>query len=156
MGLYYNTNIHSPGELLPHFPPPTHAADGIDGLKPFKTVNQTIANIARTPLAHLHRPDFERWKVSGRREPPWDGNAILPRSMTCHGGLNFHPNGERDFTIAEYAVLQGFPTHHRFGDMSIKRQIGNAVPPSIARILFASIKRELEKADGVDDAAEGL
>ncbi len=40
--------------------------------------------------------------------------------------------------------------------MNTKKQIGNAVPPSIAKVLFGHIRRALEKADGVvsdgDDA----
>lgn len=33
--------------------------------------------------------------------------------------------------------------------MNTKKQIGNAVPPSIAKVLFRHIIRALEKADGV-------
>jgi len=82
---------------------------------------------------------------------PWDANHILPRAMTCSGGQNYHPSGTRNFTLAEYAALQGFPPNHVFRGNAIKKQIGNAVPPVIAKVLFESIRRELDEADGVRD-----
>lgn len=85
---------------------------------------------------------------------PWDGSRILPRAITCHGGLNYHPSGMRDFTLAEYAALQGFPPNHRFERPYVKRQIGNAVPPCVAKTLFESIKGELERVDGIDPSGE--
>lgn len=39
--------------------------------------------------------------------------------------------------------------NHRFSEVNVKKQIGNAVPPSIAKVLFSWIKKALEKADGV-------
>lgn len=86
--------------------------------------------------------------------PPYDGNIILPRAMTCSGGQNYHPSGLRDFTIREYASLQGFPLNHRFIGSYVKKQIGNAVPPSVAKILFEGIKSALDKADGITDTHE--
>lgn len=56
--------------------------------------------------------------------------------------------GNRDFTLREYACLQGFPLEHKFGRIRVKKQIGNAVPPSIAKVLFEEIKKSLLKADG--------
>jgi DNA (cytosine-5)-methyltransferase 1 len=70
--------------------------------------------------------------------------------MTTSGGQNYHPSAERDFTIAEYACLQGFPEAHLFTDVAAKKQIGNAVPPIVAKVLFESIKEQLDMADGID------
>jgi len=39
--------------------------------------------------------------------------------------------------------------NHLFSETNVKKQIGNAVPPTIAKVLFAHIKKTLEKADGV-------
>jgi hypothetical protein len=47
--------------------------------------------------------------------------------------------------------------NHRFSQMNVKKQIGNAVPPCIAKVLFSWIKRALEKADNIapeDEQAE--
>ena len=69
--------------------------------------------------------------------------------MTTSGGQNYHPDGKRDFTLREYATLQGFPPNHVFAGYGIKRQIGNAVPPCVAKVLFESIKTQLDEVDGV-------
>lgn len=82
--------------------------------------------------------------------PAWDGSKILPRAMTTSGGQNYHPSGKRDLTLREYACLQGFPTGHVFKGNYVKKQIGNAVPPVVAKVLFGSIKADLEKVDGVE------
>ena len=82
-------------------------------------------------------------------QTPWDGNGILPRAMTTSGGQNYHPTGKRDFTHREYAALQGFPPNHVFEGCGVKRQIGNAVPPCVAKVLFESIKKQLDEADGI-------
>jgi site-specific DNA-cytosine methylase len=50
--------------------------------------------------------------------------------QTSKGGL-VHWEG-RDFTNAEYAALQGFPSSYQFTgtDQEVRRQIGNALPPA--------------------------
>ena len=62
-----------------------------------------------------------------------------------------HPNGTRDFTHREFACLQGFPLEHKFGETGVKKQIGNAVPPVVARAILESVKKALMKADGVSE-----
>ena len=76
--------------------------------------------------------------------------------MTTSGGQNYHPSGERDFTLREYAALQGFPPSHVFAGSCVKKQIGNAVPPVVAKVLFESIKRQLDEADGVVQEQETM
>lgn len=83
-------------------------------------------------------------------ERPWDGAGIAPRAITTHGGQNYHPSGARGFTNREFAELQGFPGEHVFSERNVKKQIGNAVPPSVARVLFGAVRRALEEADGVE------
>jgi DNA (cytosine-5)-methyltransferase 1 len=141
----------SPGEILPKMPKPTHSENGGDGLKPFVTVNETLTKIP--PDAANHDPDRLIF-AEGRGMRPWEGNKILPRAMTTSGGQNYHPSGTRDFTLREYACLQGFPLNHVFMGTGIKKQIGNAVPPCVAAVLFKSIKRDLDEADGVVDSQD--
>ena len=74
--------------------------------------------------------------------------------MTTSGGQNYHPSGTRDFTLREYASLQGFPLNHVFRGTGIKKQIGNAVPPCVAKVLFESVKRDLDRADGIVEVRE--
>jgi len=136
-------------------PPPTHAYKGKNGLRPFVTVNETIRGLdyENNPL---HNTEAARFRDGNKLMRPWDGNTILPRAMTTSGGQNYHPTGERDFTIAEYARMQGFPPNQEFQGSYIKRQIGNAVPPCVAKVLFESIKKDLDRADGIEDEHERM
>lgn len=84
------------------------------------------------------------------RDRPWNADSIAPRAITTHGGQNYHPSGTRNLTNREFAALQGFPMEHTFSDKNVKKQIGNAVPPSIAKVLFEAVRRALEEADGVE------
>lgn len=131
-------------------PLPTHSIPGAgppDSLLPHVSVNATLQSIHRGAADH----DIEsvRW-APDRYMPPWDGSKILPRAMTTSGGQNYHPSGVRDLTLREYACLQGFPTGHVFKGNYVKKQIGNAVPPVVAKVLFGSIRGDLEKVDGVE------
>ena len=73
--------------------------------------------------------------------------------MTCKVGDNYHPSGKRNYTIRELASLQTFPIIHSFagarGVTAARHQIGNAVPPVLARALFRTIVRSLKESDGV-------
>jgi DNA (cytosine-5)-methyltransferase 1 len=84
-----------------------------------------------------------------RDNPAWDGDKPLKYTITCSGGGNYHPSGKRDFTLREFACLQGFPLEHKFTGTAIKRQIGNAVPPCAAKAFFDEIIKHLKEVDGV-------
>ena len=71
--------------------------------------------------------------------------------MTTSGAGMVHPSGKRSFTHREFAALQGFGLEHKFSDVAVRKQIGNAVPPCVAAILFESIKKALRKADGLGE-----
>jgi DNA (cytosine-5)-methyltransferase 1 len=136
-------------------PTPTHGDPAAEttNVPPFSTVNHTLALIP--PDAPDHDPDAHTFPTH-KRLPSWDGNGILPRAMTTSGGQNYHPSGKRDFTLREYAALQGFPPNHVFAGSYIKKQIGNAVPPVVAKVLFESIKRQLDEVDGVVQGKETM
>lgn len=139
-----------PGEQLPIIPPVTHTKDTSRNphLLPYTAAGSLINSVPRDALNH----DIESATFTQRRRS-WCPNGILPRAMTTSGGGNCHPSGLRNLTLREFAVLQGFPVDHRFAGTAIKKQIGNAVPPSMARILFTTARKALEKADGVVAAA---
>jgi DNA (cytosine-5)-methyltransferase 1 len=126
----------SPGESLPPYPNPTHTPETA------VTVNQVLCNI----------PDgFPNHDGAIARDfPAWDGDAPLKYTITCSGGVgNYHPSGKRDFTLREFACLQGFPLEHKFAGNAVKRQIGNAVPPCAAKAFYDEIIRHMKKMDGV-------
>lgn len=137
----------SPGEILPDFPDRTHckATDLhlLPHLSRFTTVNDAIARIPRG--FPLHNPD----QMQRHNKPPYPADLPLRNCITTQGSMNYHPSGKRNFTPRELACLQGFPLEHQFGHMRTRKQIGNAVPPIVAKVFFEQIKRALRKADGL-------
>jgi DNA (cytosine-5)-methyltransferase 1 len=73
---------------------------------------------------------------------PWDG---LSRSITAHIGKDgywyIHPEQHRTLTVREAARIQTFPDHFRFAGSPSHafRQIGEAVPPLLAKALGRQI-----------------
>jgi DNA (cytosine-5)-methyltransferase 1 len=143
------TTRYSPGESLPEFPPFTHYDPHTPrpGLIPWVSVNSVLCSIPH------NAPDHDLAAATSKRiyKVPWSDDSIAPRCITTHGGQNYHPSGKRGFTNREFAALQGFPHNHVFSHYNVKKQIGNAVPPSIAKVLFEWIRKWLEKVDGVKE-----
>ena len=67
-------------------------------------------------------------------------NMSKPSSARC-----IHPFEDRGLTPREGARLQTFPDSYRFsgGLVSVRRQIGNAVPPYLAEAIGYYLRREL-------------
>ncbi|KKK23317.1 hypothetical protein P175DRAFT_0484402 [Aspergillus ochraceoroseus IBT 24754] len=133
-----------PGETLPSLPKPTHGLPG-SGLQKLTTINQMISNIpAGTPD---HDVDRARSRAVQNQRIPFDANQQA-RTITCGGGdNNYHPSGKRGFTNREFACLQTFPLTFRFGPREVRKQIGNAVPPVLARTIYGEIVRSLQETD---------
>lgn len=139
-----------PGETLPPFPSPTHSAAPARGQSRWVTERQAIGHL-RPGVTDLH-------DVAGARAanaPPRDGNTPLGATLTCAGvQSNHHFSGRRAYTLRELACLQGFPVAHRFvGNMTaVRRQIGNAFSPCVARVFLGNLRRHFERVDGVRPA----
>lgn len=135
-----------PGETLPAFPEPTHCraedCDRFPHRSKFTTVYDAIGRIPHD-FAN-HSPHL----MTKLKKPRYSGNLPLRNTITCSGSVNYHPSGTRCFTVRELACLQGFPLEHRFlrGE---RRQIGNAVPPIVAKVFFEQVVRALRMADGL-------
>lgn len=68
----------------------------------------------------------------------------------CTNGSFSHYDGSRHLTERELAALQTFPHDYLFKGPtigSIKKQIGNSVPPLLAEVLWRSIVKHLRRAD---------
>jgi hypothetical protein len=142
-----------PGEKLPPFPKRTHSGHDkgpVDGTKKHVT-----AAVALRKLHQIHeRQPVDNHNPQGVTKfvppkAPWDGNRLLPRTITTSGGENYYFTGERSLTLRELATLQGFPTEHRFQVPEIRKQIGNAFPPLAAKALFKAIEKFLLKVDNM-------
>lgn len=133
----------APGEQLPAWPRPTHSRDPRGGQKPFVSASQACSAL----IEGENRHDVEGARPADK--VPWDSSKPLGRTVTCSGGQCHHWSGERDFTLAEFAVIQGFPTDFRFQGKCIKKQIGNAFAPIVVKVLLKCIRVHLEKFDGV-------
>ncbi|MCJ1283135.1 hypothetical protein MMC26_002462 [Xylographa opegraphella] len=142
-----------PGEILPDFPAPTHSKSPAEtGLKPWVTINESIDAIPEDC------PDHDVSKASQKQRPPFDGNTQAKCITTSGGSDNYHPSGQRGYTVREYACLQTFPLEHVWGRSATtsqrRKQIGNAVPPIFYAALARKIVQSLRKADGVEEVID--
>ncbi|KAL8980327.1 MAG: hypothetical protein Q9205_004552, partial [Flavoplaca limonia] len=136
------------GEPLLKFPEPTHTRDPDSTKLPrFTSVAEAIKGIPQGYPNHDWSSEF----ASPRRQH--NGDAPLGRTILTGGTTEVHPSGLRAFSNRELACLQGFPLYHKFSVTAsrteVKKQIGNAFPPSVAAVLFGSIKRQLQERDGM-------
>lgn len=71
--------------------------------------------------------------------------AITTQFLEASSGAFTHPDGMRAITLREAARLQTFPDDFVFegSDLSIAKQIGNAVPPVLGASVAASIAAKL-------------
>ena len=78
------------------------------------------------------------------------------KTLTTNGGQgNSHPEGGRHYSIRELACLQRFPDCHKFplqGITEMKRMVGNAVPPVLAKVWFEEVVKSLRQSDKDWDA----
>lgn len=136
----------APGEKLPPFPQPTHSENGADGLEPLTTIRKAIASIRVGDDLH----NLDNVKYFRPRRAPLDPDR-LAGTITTGGNDVYYPDGTRDFTIREYACIQGFPRYHKFigTKTCIRKQIGNAFPSNTVRVLYQHLENWLLQQDGM-------
>ena len=108
------------------------------------TEGQGRDNLPKELLAKCHRVSSDKIgyrNVYGRMS--WDDVAptITARFDSFTRGLFGHPDQPRSITLREGALLQTFPIDYKFlgTKVEIAKQIGNAVPPKLAKKLGQSI-----------------
>jgi DNA (cytosine-5)-methyltransferase 1 len=128
----------------------------------------TVALLSQVPLDGGNRPvgvgprclDRTRQEHGGYTDVygrlAWDRPAvtITARCRTPSCGRFAHPEQTRGLSVREAALLQGFPEHYIFeGPFDDKyKQIGNAVPPSVAKFFAEHLLRVIRR--GPVDARE--
>lgn len=92
----------------------------------------------------------------------WDEPApvITTQCLGIGNGRFGHPVQDRGISIREAALLQSFPKKFRFvpprepiNGMMLARQIGNAVPVKLGRVIARSIKNHLKQVAATSGAA---
>ncbi|CAH0017034.1 unnamed protein product [Clonostachys rhizophaga] len=136
----------APGERLPPYPDALYSENGAGGLKPFVTIREALQGIRQSDPLH----DTSTVKHFEPPRPSYNPDR-LAGTLTTSGSDSCYPDGTRDFTLREFACLQGFPWYHRFRGTrtSIKRQIGNAFPPNTVMVLYQHLESWLLKQDGM-------
>ncbi len=87
----------------------------------------------------------------------WDRPAPTIRTefYKPEKGRYLHPEEDRPITVREAARLQSFPDAFVFPEhqslVSVARQIGNAVPPRLARALAVSVLEHVRSASAQDE-----
>lgn len=88
-------------------------------------------------------------KRYGRLHPEGLFSTILTKA-DLHWGAYIHPTEDRSLSVRECARAQSFPDRFQFvGSRSEQyKQVGNAVPPLLARAVAVSVRRMIEAAKG--------
>ena len=99
------------------------------------------------PKGMLRARKSDHTKRYGRVDPNGLASTILTK-CDPHWGAYFHYEQDRTFTVREAARIQSFPDHFIFTGSQSQQfaQVGNAVPPLLARALGLAIKSILTEA----------
>ncbi len=151
----------------PEYPSPTHRTgkqERLDthNLKPVKTVGEAIlekdfselpnhvkTNHSEDMQNRLSELDYEEtlyesYGDSWKRLHPDKPSITIKEN---HNAPFVHPEENRVGTVRECAVLQSFPDDYEFIGSKSKqlKQVGNAVPPKLARKIAEEIKPQIEE-----------
>lgn len=138
------------------FPAPTHGPD----FKKYRTLRDAIWDLPRWPKGEFHNGDFPWYYLSRNRKRSWDEVSYCILANWRHVPL--HPMGKpmiyiskdkwilpkesrhRRLSWKECARIQSFPDDFKIiGSLQSKYwQIGNAVPPLLARAIVSKFPKE--------------
>lgn len=71
-------------------------------------------------------------------------------------GRFVHPDQDRALTAREAATLQGFPDNYIFYNGNFASQIGNAVPPPLARAIGKQLRTKILESKSPNDGSNAL
>jgi len=129
--------------------PPPH------DILPWRTVRDALVGLPDPESAKAREIPDHRFQAGARSYPGHTGSPLDLPAKTLKAGDHGVPGGEnmlvkedgtvRYFTVREAARIQTFPDGYRFhGSWSeTMRQLGNAVPVALGRIVAASVAEKL-------------
>lgn len=93
-----------------------------------------------------------RTTLYGRLDYNKPGFTITTQFSRLPNSSNLHPKKNRMITIREAGIIQSFPLDFKFSDNkdSAITQIGNAVPPILARFIANFIKKDIINKNTLD------
>jgi DNA (cytosine-5)-methyltransferase 1 len=130
----------------------------------FKVIKagQSVADVSEEHSA-LKRgnPKIKSGKVFGQNNMRVFANLPSPTVAASFQSNFIHPHLNRNFTAREGARLQSFPDHYIFmgrrttmsweKSLSQYQQIGNAVPPLLAKAIAVNISQYFETIDSISE-----
>lgn len=148
-----------PSQGLEHDKFPGHRADKISELNRQRLTalqgGQARTDLPQELLADCHRASADKIghrNVYGRMS--WDDVAptITARFDSFTRGQFGHPEQIRTISLYEGQLLQTFPADFRFvgSKVDVARQIGNAIPPLVAKRLGESLIQAIRLKDRVN------
>lgn len=135
---------------------PLARGGGDPSLRPWRTVRDALDGLPEPGVGGLsgHEPRYGAKAYAGHT-----GSVLDEPSKAIKAGVHGVPGGEnmmrfpdgsvRYYTVREAARIQGFPDGYRFeGSWGVAlRQIGNAVPVELARVVASSVATALREDD---------
>lgn len=131
---------------IPNHEAPMHSKRILKLISAIPKNGGTIRDLPRDFWLRCHLRHEGYKDVYGRLR--WDdvANTITSGCTNASKGRFIHPEQDRALTPREAARLQGFPDSFVFyGPLTaVARQIGNAMPPPLARAIAGAVRRLLE------------
>lgn len=126
------------------YPEPTHDKEGRKGKNKWVCVADALETLPDPDEPNeipnhqysKYKLDFNGYIGHRKLDPQKPAPTVTARGDSKGGVVILpHPNGRRRMSCREVACVQSFPVHYVFvgTGSSIYRQIGNAVPPMLAR-----------------------
>ena len=119
-----------------------HRSAGLSplNLRRVKIIKKNRSELPEELVLACHKHTTGHHDAYGRMDPDKPAPTLTTRFFSITTGRYIHPTQNRAISLREGALLQTFPKNYQFrGSMqSIAKQIGNAVPPKMAKELISA------------------